>query len=43
MRFDRYYSGVIRSGRPAPTRQEALRDYDAQLRVRRVSPLGRLL
>ena len=42
MRFDRYYSDILRSGRPAPTRREALRDYDAQLRERRVTPMGRL-
>jgi hypothetical protein len=41
MRFDKYYSGLIRSGRPAPTRSEALRDYDAHLRERRISTLGR--
>ncbi len=42
MRYDQYYSGILRSGRPAPTRQEALRDYDAQLRERRIRTLDRL-
>lgn len=41
MRFEKYYSGLLRSGRSAPTRTEALRDYDAQLRECRVTSLAR--
>jgi hypothetical protein len=42
MRFDTYYSELIRSRRAsAPTRREAMQDYDARLRERVATSLVR--
>jgi hypothetical protein len=42
MRFDNYYSSLIRSRRAStPTRREAMQDYDARLREQRATSLVR--
>ncbi|MEX2032301.1 MAG: hypothetical protein WEA81_05485 [Dehalococcoidia bacterium] len=42
MRFDTYYSGLIRSRRAStPTRREAMKDYDVRLREQVATSLVR--
>jgi len=47
MQFERYFSGVIQSGRgprvTVPTRAEALRDYDARVRQVHQVTVGRFV